>query len=149
MSGYKHLLAAVDFDEVQSPLLERARELATHYRAALTLLHVVEFMGSSHVGDVPLPEDYELDRLLAERAKEELDGVAAGLGLEQVSSRVEQGAPKHEITRVAKEVGADLILIGSHGRHGVQLLLGSTANGVLHLAGCDVLAVRCRPSPAE
>jgi universal stress protein A len=36
----------------------------------------------------------------------------------------------------------DLVVVGSHGRHGLSLLLGSTANGVLHGAGCDVLAVR-------
>jgi universal stress protein A len=46
--------------------------------------------------------------------------------------------------RIAKERGVDLIVVGSHGRHGLQLLLGSTANGVLHLAECDVLAVRVR-----
>ena len=55
---------------------------------------------------------------------------------------VELGAPKHEIVRVAKEQGVDLVVVGSYGRHGLQLLLGSTANGVLHLAACDVLAVR-------
>ncbi|MEW8014407.1 MAG: universal stress protein, partial [Candidatus Sedimenticola endophacoides] len=55
---------------------------------------------------------------------------------------VEVGVPKREIVRVAQEHGADLIVLGSHGRHGLQLLLGSTASGVLHLAGCDVLAVR-------
>jgi len=43
---------------------------------------------------------------------------------------------------VADEQGADLIIVGSHGRHGLALLLGSTANGVLHGAACDVLAVR-------
>jgi len=37
---------------------------------------------------------------------------------------------------------ADLIVVGSHGRHGLSLLLGSTANAVLHGAPCDVLAVR-------
>jgi len=52
------------------------------------------------------------------------------------------GSPKTEIIRVAQENGVDLIVVGSHGRHGLALLLGSTANGVLHYAPCDVLAVR-------
>ena len=47
-----------------------------------------------------------------------------------------------EVIKAADKEEADLIVIGSHGRHGLQLLLGSTANGVLHLAKCDVLAVR-------
>jgi universal stress protein A len=59
-----------------------------------------------------------------------------------VKTRIEKGAPKQEIVRVADDEKAELIVIGSHGRHGLQLLLGSTANGVLHLAKCDVLAVR-------
>ncbi len=50
--------------------------------------------------------------------------------------------PEAEIHRVAEELGADLIVVGSHGRHGLALLLGSTANGVLHGATTDVLAVR-------
>ena len=50
------------------------------------------------------------------------------------------GAP--QLGGVADEAGADLIVVGSHGRHGLALLLGSTANGVLHGAMCDVLAVR-------
>ena len=54
------------------------------------------------------------------------------------------GSPKTEIVRVANEHKVDLIIVGSHGRHGLALLLGSTANGVLHHATCDVLAVRLR-----
>ena len=48
-----------------------------------------------------------------------------------------------------KRKGADVIVVGSHGRHGLALLLGSTANGVLHGATCDVLAVRVGEQPAE
>ena len=54
------------------------------------------------------------------------------------------GRPESEIHRLAKEEGADLVIVGSHGRKGLQLLLGSTANGVLHGTECDVLAVRIR-----
>ncbi|MCV6604433.1 MAG: universal stress protein, partial [Porticoccaceae bacterium] len=52
--------------------------------------------------------------------------------------------PAHELHRYAEENQVDLIVVGSHGRHGLALLLGSTANGVIHGAGCDVLAVRIR-----
>ncbi|WP_313899138.1 universal stress protein [Leclercia adecarboxylata] len=46
--------------------------------------------------------------------------------------------------RLAKKQGCDLIVVGSHGRHGLALLLGSTANDILHGAPCDVLAVRLK-----
>ena len=52
------------------------------------------------------------------------------------------GRPETEIHALAEQIGADLIVVGSHGRTGLALLLGSTANGVLHGATCDVLAVR-------
>ena len=48
-----------------------------------------------------------------------------------------------------EEAGADIIVVGSHGRHGLALLLGSTANGVLHGASCDVLAVRVGHDDSE
>ena len=52
------------------------------------------------------------------------------------------GHPRQEIHRVATDQQCDLIVVGSHGRHGLALLLGSTANDVLHGAPCDVIAVR-------
>jgi universal stress protein A len=45
---------------------------------------------------------------------------------------------------MAEELDADLIVLGTHGRHGLGLMLGSTANAVLHGAPCDVLAVKVR-----
>ena len=57
---------------------------------------------------------------------------------------MEIGSPKAEIIRIAEDMGADLIVVGSHGRHGIALLLGSTAASVVHHAKCDVLAVRLR-----
>ena len=52
------------------------------------------------------------------------------------------GSPKTEILALAEDNNADLIVVGSHGRHGLGLLLGSTASSVLHHAKCDVMAVR-------
>jgi universal stress protein A len=52
------------------------------------------------------------------------------------------GTPKQEIVRLAEQEGIDLIVVGSHGRHGLSLLLGSTANSILHYAGCDVMTIR-------
>ena len=52
------------------------------------------------------------------------------------------GVPGQEIVRIAEQEQVDLIIVGSHGRHGLALLLGSTANSVLHHATCDVMAIR-------
>ncbi|HEU5398021.1 MAG TPA: universal stress protein, partial [Gammaproteobacteria bacterium] len=52
------------------------------------------------------------------------------------------GSIKAELLRVVTEERIDLIVLGSHERHGLALLLGSTEKSILHKAACDVLAVR-------
>jgi Universal stress protein UspA and related nucleotide-binding proteins len=77
-------------------------------------------------------------------AKKNLTKLGEKLVVTEDRRWLEMGSPKTEIVRVANENKVDLIIVGSHGRHGLALLLGSTANGVLHHATCDVLAVRLR-----
>ena len=55
---------------------------------------------------------------------------------------LESGLIKNEILRVASEYKIDLIVAGSHGKHGLALLLGSTAHAILNSAPCDMLIVR-------
>jgi len=142
MANYTQILVAVDFSEECRQVIEKAHEMATLNGAQLTLLHVVEYTSTIYAGDIPLPEDLELDQRMAEQAMDRLTECTEQLGLENIRRLVEMGVPKLEIARIADQQGANLIVIGSHGRHGLQLLLGSTANGVLHQAKCDVLAVR-------
>jgi universal stress protein A len=66
------------------------------------------------------------------------------LGVSEDRQHINVGAAREVVIHAAKDIHADLIVIGSHGRHGLHLLLGSTANGVLHEAECDVLAVRMK-----
>lgn len=142
MSTYQHVLVAVDFSKDNQAVVERAMEIAQRNTAKLTLLHIVEYASIAYSGDLIMPEEVMVDKELMQQADNQLRALKDTLNLPQVDTAVEIGSPKHEIVRVAEEREADLIVIGSHGRHGFQLLLGSTANGVLHLAKCDVLAVR-------
>lgn len=144
MDRYQRILLATDFAPESTAIAERAAELAQHYGAELALLHVVEYIALEYPADIAIPETFELEATLVARAREQLAALAQGLGLPETGQRVEVGATKTEIIRVAREWGADLIVLGSHGRHGLALLLGSTANAVLHSAPCDVLAVRVR-----
>lgn len=144
MSPYRHILVPVELTPDSDPVIQRALAIAQQNQAALSLIHVLEPVGMAYAGEVPFPEDLNLERYVAEQAEQKMEGLRARLELEEKDVFVVTGSPKHEIVRIAKEQGADLIVLGSHGRHGLQLLLGSTANGVLHLAECDVLAVRIR-----
>ena len=89
-----------------------------------------------------LAEPVDVDGRLVEEARESLDKLAAELGQADAQRWVVLGSTGPEIKRTAEEHDVDLIVVGSHGRHGLALLLGSTANAVLHGAPCDVLAVR-------
>jgi universal stress protein A len=142
MSTYRNILAAIDFSPENRRILDRATGLAGKTGSRLTLLHVVEYTEFAYSGDLIAPEELAIDDELVGKAKKEMAKLQQELDLGEIDARIEMGTPKREIVRIAEEVGADLIVLGSHGRHGLQLLLGSTANGVLHLAGCDVLAVR-------
>ncbi len=79
---------------------------------------------------------------IQETAKSHLTEFAEALDIKEENRHLIFGRPETEIHTLANGISADLIVVGSHGRHGLALLLGSTANGVLHGAPCDVLAVR-------
>jgi len=141
--AYRQILLAVDFSEHGEQVIQRAHDLAKKYEARLNIIHVVEdmpIMDSSYGPIVPF--DIDLTDQMMDAAQKRLAEIADRLAIPQDRRWVEIGSPKAEIIRIAKEQQVDLIVIGSHGRHGIGLLLGSTAASVIHHAECDVLAVR-------
>jgi universal stress protein A len=84
----------------------------------------------------------DIEGQLIQEAKQQIEKLAQQLNVGKEDVHVEVGATKSRILQVAEDVVADLIICGSHGRHGLSLLLGSTANAILHGAKCDVLTVR-------
>ena len=84
----------------------------------------------------------DVEEVLVVESKKSLAKLGAAHQVPEARQVVKVGPAKFLILEEAESVGADLILTGSHGRHGVRLLLGSTANAILHGAKCDVLAVR-------
>lgn len=145
MDVYKNILFAADFSEHSIVVAERAFDLAQKYQSGLNILHVVDYLpiADSAYGPV-IPFEKDLTDELVSAAKKRLANIANKYSIPIEKQWLEIGSPKLEIVRVAEENDIDLIVVGSHGRHGLALLLGSTANGVLHHAKCDVLAVRLK-----
>ena len=141
MAGYEHLLLAVDLTEESMPVAEQARALATAFGSKLSVIHVIEPLSLAYGGDIPMDLSSVQDQI-HEQAKAHLAEFAAQLDIAPDDQYLIFGRPESEIHRVAECKAADLVVVGSHGRHGIALLLGSTANAVLHGATCDVLAVR-------
>ena len=143
MANYQHILVAVDFFAQSDVVIAKAQMLAARFQAKLSLIHVVDSVPITDIGyGAETPFNMDLTAQLLDSAKLRLTELAEHLHIPKEQQWLEIGSPKNEIVRIAKEHNVDLIVVGSHGRHGLALLLGSTANSVLHYASCDVLAVR-------
>ncbi|AFT66612.1 MAG: universal stress protein A [Cycloclasticus pugetii] len=145
MTTYQHILVALDLSEHSLFVLKKAHELAQQNHAKLSAIHVIEpLVESSHLafdGTIStdlLPVQDEIEA----SAKKKLSKLAASIDLAEENQLIQIGRPADTIHQLSKDLPCDLIVVGSHGRRGLSLLLGSTANAVLHGATCDVLAAR-------
>ena len=141
MSDYRKVLVAVDLSEDSTLVAERARSIAANNGAELHLIHVIEPLSFAYGGDIPMDFSGIQDEIY-QQATAQLQRIAESNGVDEAHRHIVMGRPEVEIHSLAEELKADLIVVGSHGRHGLALLMGSTANGVLHGAKRDVLAVR-------
>jgi universal stress protein A len=141
MENYKHILVCIDLSDESKKVFARAQALAQSNQAKLSLLHVIEPLSFAYGGDIPI-DLTDVQEQLQQQAQKHLESFTQESNLTSSDCHIIVGQPVAEAHRLAEEYGADLIVVGSHGRHGLALLLGSTANGILHGAGCDVMAVR-------
>jgi nucleotide-binding universal stress UspA family protein len=140
----RKIVVATDFSPESEKAIEYAVELAKKFDASVHLVHgfVVPVMPGPE-GGLPIPPD-----VITDMEKAAKKGLAQSV--ERYSAaRVPMEAhlmwedPRHAIIDVAKEVKADLLVLGTHGRKGLKrALLGSVAESVVRLAPCAVLAVR-------
>jgi len=141
MSDYSKLLVAVDLSEDSAMVAKRAHSVAAGINAELHVIHVIEPLSFAYGGDIPMDFSGIQDEI-HQQASAQLKRFGETHEIPAERQHIVLGRPEVEIHSTAEEVGADLIVVGSHGRYGLALLMGSTANGVLHGASCDVLAVR-------
>lgn len=141
MGEYNHILVGVDLTIESRDVSKRACALRGAFNARLSCVHVIEPLSLAYGGDIPMDLS-TIQEQIQDTARTHLAEFAQTLGIPEPDRHLIFGRPETEIHTLASEIGADLIVVGSHGRHGLALLLGSTANAVLHGAPCDVLAVR-------
>ncbi|EEF81332.1 universal stress protein [Methylophaga thiooxydans] len=144
---YQHILIAADFSSHSDEICNKAQQLAERYQAKLSICHIVEdFPLTDFAYEPMISVDIDMRDALLNAGKKQLAKLADTLAVPTTQQWIECGSPGHDIVRIADDNDVDLIVVGSHGRHGFKLLLGSTANAVLHHAHCDVLAVRLQDS---
>jgi len=135
---YKHILYATDFSETSGNVSQRATELAALHQAKLSLIHTIE-----PIPAYGYPGLAELESPIIESAKESMRLLGEQLQVDEKSCYIEFGSVKNQVLKLAIRLQVDLIIVGSHGRHGFSALLGSSASGIVHGANCDVLTIRC------
>ena len=143
MKHCKNILVAVDTSEESKQVLETAMALGRCFDATLSLIHVIEPVVIENSYDLITTVPVELDEMRLKHAEEYLEKLAKDFD-QDIPFTVQMGSVKSVILDYAKEHGIDLIVVGSHGRHGLALLLGSTANALLHGAPCNVHVVRIK-----
>jgi universal stress protein A len=141
----KKILVPVDFSETSKKAFQYALKFAEQFDCEITLLHVVQPI--SPIVGAPLAvevySDAEDEFSEAEKNLAVLVAESHSNGANSVNSSVRIGHPPNEITKAAKDMDVDLIIIATHGytswRH---LCIGSTAERVVRTAPCPVLVVR-------
>lgn len=144
---YRRILAAVDLSDESNQVLDIAQILGDQEHAELHVVHVIKPFQHAYAGINPATLSdvgIQFEKEAAEQARAELKTIAVSRGLPKDAVSVRNGAPPVEIQTLAEELDCDMLVVGTHGKHGVQLLLGSVANAVIHGTTCDVLAVRIR-----
>ena len=141
----KKILFATDFSEGSSNSLPYAVSIAKKYGAKLYFVHVIYDIAKTSGSYVPHVSLDELYKDMEKNAKVELEKcfIEEMKLLKDVERVVLKGTPYEEISSFAEENKIDLIVLGTHGRKGLdRMLFGSTAEQVVRLAPCPVLTVR-------
>ncbi|MUH72695.1 universal stress protein [Psychrosphaera haliotis] len=129
---YQKIVCAIEASDEGKLVLEKACGLAKAYNAKLYVAHVIPYS--------ILPKDYQ--KTLEEEAAPLIDKITESFGISQKKVSIKVGKPYEQICLVADKKEADLIVIGTHSKKGIQALIGSTANGVVNYAKCDVFLVK-------
>lgn len=141
MTPYSTVVLAADLTEESTLLADRMKQIIGDGPCDVHIVHVIEPLSAAYGGDVPMDLSPVQDQI-QDQAKAHLAEFGRQLGVPEDRQHLIFGRPQSEIHRTAEECAADLIVVGSHTRSGLARLLGSTANGVMDSAPCDVLAVR-------
>jgi len=149
VQAYKNILLPTDFTAYSDMAARRARQIAEQNGAQLHVLHAVEdliYYNDAYdpiIAEIAPPEDDLLLKVATEHMQKycERNNLDKSLG-KTVKIETQWGNPKWSIITMAEKNNTDLIIMGSHGQHGFERLLGSVSNAVLHKAHCDVLIVK-------
>jgi|SRR5579875_414943 nucleotide-binding universal stress UspA family protein len=144
MLNYKNILCPVDFDAVSLSVIPLAAALALESHTWLHLLHVARIPAQDMDSPVPMAPVPRWEKEAASRLQEIADKTLDKQC--QYLVHVRSGIPDNDIVPFADQLGAELIVMATHGRKGFEhLMLGSVVESVTREANCPVLIIRPKP----
>ena len=145
MTLFRRILVATDFSPASTPALEQSLKMARREGALLLIAHAYQEPGLAELSHAPAKAYEEWDRKLREAVERKLRPLVEHAQKEGVEARalLLTGFADEAIIEAAEQEGADLIVMGTHGRRGAaRLFLGSVAARVISTAPCPVMTVR-------
>lgn len=141
MLNYKRILMATDFSKDSDKVAKKVLELVAQSGGKIDIVHVLEHTPIIYGGEFAIPLDIDLEATLKAHASKALATFCAEHGLSKATQHIAEGSVKRSVVELAEALNIDLIVVGSHGHHGLGIFSGSSAHGILHHAHCDVLIV--------
>ena len=129
---YKTILCAIEVCEEGKTVLAKAHEIASKLEAKLVVVSVLPYS--------LLPKNYQKE--LKEKTKPKFEKIVNKFDIPNKNQVLKVGKPYEAICSTAEKKQADLIILGTHSKKGIQALLGSTASGVANTASCDVTLIK-------
>ncbi len=142
---FSKILVPVDFSEYTDEIMEYALEVAKRFGSSLHLIHVIPTMDyfTPYESFIALENVEAAQKAIEAEVKKQLEATAGSITGIAVTKAMRTGAAFVEITEYAESEGIDLIVMGTHGKGGIEhLLLGSVAGRVIRRAPCPVLTIR-------
>ena len=141
MPSYESILIAVDLTDESEKVIKQSLLLHPNLRCKAHLIHTVEHPVTGY-GEITGKNHCVTETQIRQDIYPVLKKLSEKYGIPCQNLHIKFGCPANAIHKLAQQIEADLIVSGSHGKYGLQLLLGSTANSIVHGAQCDVLSVR-------
>ena len=145
MKQFEKILVAIDFSENSDYAFNYALDLAKQFNGELTVMHVINEPVDLRGFYVPHISFEQLEKEIEEGAAKMMEKFCSEQmsGFTNYKTAIVSGIPYEEIIRRAQETGSSLIVMGTHGRTGLDhLIFGSTAERVVRSAFCPVLTIR-------
>jgi universal stress protein A len=147
MKLFERILLPTDFSDHADEALRYALALAQTHAASLCLVHAYDILPYTLPEGMPMVDDVQMGQLrqALEKQLQAAAQRARDAGAAQVTTQLVTGSASTEIVRLAGELQADLIVMGTHGRTGLtHLLIGSVTEKVVRKAPCPVLTIPLR-----